>query len=76
MSARCMGRRWPDPCGRRVTGWEISPDLGAVAGALHELEGLEHRLVVLVFVLHDHVIDEAVLQEWIVAVEVRVLERV
>ena len=25
MSARCMGRRWPAPCGRRVTGWATVP---------------------------------------------------
>src|SRR5215210_5223519 len=48
--------------------------LGFVAFAFFELEGLEHRLVMLSFVLDDHVVDEAVFEEFVIAVEVRVFK--
>src|ERR687885_1286211 len=59
-------RLFLDPsAGRKL---DPSPRLVALAG--HELEGLEHGLVVLALVLDDHVVDEAVFQERVVPIKV------
>jgi hypothetical protein len=60
---------------RRIAGGELHLSFGPVAGTLHQLERLEHRLVVLVLVLQDHVVDEAIFEERIAPVEIRARKR-
>ena len=53
------------------------PPVGIGMGeVLHELDGGEHRLVVLVLVLDDHSVHEAVTHQRIVAVEIDRRQRV
>jgi len=54
---------------------QLYPGIRPVALVPHELEGLEHRLIVLALVLQDHVVDEAAFQQRILTFEVGRLER-